>query len=303
MPNRDTPLFGENLPLQKAPEPPYGSDAYPIWTRNKSQLIQKYLRYFILVTEHGSYIDGFAGPQRIKELDLWSARLVMEFYPRWLRNLVLCEIDSKKIELLKEYRDKQPPRNKEKKEPKRTIEILAGDFNANVDAALAAAGINERTAAFCLLDQRTFECHWTTVEKVARYKPAGAKIELFYFLPIGWLKRAISGVRDTSILDRWWGGPDWAQLKSLDALQTAELFRERIRKEFGYSSVMPWPIYARKGSQKVMYFMVHASDHPEAPKLMQRAYRKAVDPPEDLDFIDLEELLKAEDELTGSKGP
>jgi len=61
---------------------------------------------------------------------------------------------------------------------------------------------------------------------------------------------------------------------------------------------MPWPIYGRKNSQKIMYFMIHATDHPEAPKLMQRAYRKAVDPPEDLNLIDLEELLKTEEEYT-----
>jgi len=29
-----------------------------------------------------------------------------------------------------------------------------------------------------------------------------------------------------------------------------------------------------------MYYMIHATDHPEAPKLMNRAYYKAVEPRE-----------------------
>ena len=28
----------------------------------------------------------------------------------------------------------------------------------------------------------------------------------------------------------------------------------------------------------MMYFMIHATDHPEAPMLMRRAYSRAVDP-------------------------
>ena len=33
-----------------------------IWTENKAQLIRRYLFLFGLVTRHGTYIDGFAGP-------------------------------------------------------------------------------------------------------------------------------------------------------------------------------------------------------------------------------------------------
>ncbi|WP_205502842.1 hypothetical protein, partial [Rhodopseudomonas sp. BR0G17] len=44
-----------------------------------------------------------------------------------------------------------------------------------------------------------------------------------------------------------------------------------------------WPIYNKEaGAKRVMYHMIHASDHDEAPKLMSRAYRKANQPKEDL---------------------
>ena len=36
---------------------------YPVWTESKARLIERYLYYFVLITKHGTYIDGFAGPQ------------------------------------------------------------------------------------------------------------------------------------------------------------------------------------------------------------------------------------------------
>jgi hypothetical protein len=36
---------------------------HPIWTENKAKLIERYLFYFVLITKHGAYIDGFAAPQ------------------------------------------------------------------------------------------------------------------------------------------------------------------------------------------------------------------------------------------------
>jgi hypothetical protein len=36
-----------------------------------------------------------------------------------------------------------------------------------------------------------------------------------------------------------------------------------------------------------MYYMIHATDHPEAPKLMSRAYRNTVSPLEPIEQLDL----------------
>jgi hypothetical protein len=53
--------------------------------------------------------------------------------------------------------------------------------------------------------------------------------------------------------------------------------RERFEKELGYAYVTPLPIYeAQNGRGIIMYFMIHASDHPDAPILMTSAYRKCV---------------------------
>src|ERR1700739_3723908 len=36
---------------------------HPIWSHNKARFIAQYLKYFVQITKHGAYIDGFAGPQ------------------------------------------------------------------------------------------------------------------------------------------------------------------------------------------------------------------------------------------------
>ena len=58
--------------------------------------------------------------------------------------------------------------------------------------------------------------------------------------------------------------------------QRAEELRKRFETELGYRFVMAWAIYAAKETNQVMYYMIHASDHPEAPKLMERAYTDTV---------------------------
>jgi len=44
-----------------------------------------------------------------------------------------------------------------------------------------------------------------------------------------------------------------------------------------------------------MYFMIHAGDHPKAPKFMTRAYRRAVLPLEPIEQLNLD-LFKESDE-------
>jgi three-Cys-motif partner protein len=128
-----------------------------------------------------------------------------------------------------------------------------------------------------LLDQRTFECHWATVRSLAGYKKLpNNKIELLYFLGVGWLHRAISGIKKSDKLSNWWGRSDWRYLKLKSAWEIAEIVRKRFEDELGYKSCAAYPIFDRNKGNKVMYYMIHASDHDEAPALMVRAHQKAV---------------------------
>ena len=190
-----------DLPKMDGPGPRFSAFHHRIWTENKARLIERYLFYFVLITRHGAYIDGFAGRQYEDKPDAWAAKLVLESEPRWLRNFYFCDRDSAKVENLKKLRASQIPRRE--KEPKRTVEIFDGDFNQAVNQVLKSEDIRDRTATFCLLDQHTFECHWRTVEVLAARKPNGFKIEQFYFLATGWLDRAMKGTKNYAVLRAW----------------------------------------------------------------------------------------------------
>lgn len=250
----------------------------PIWTDNKAHFIQQYLKYFVQVTKHGTYIDGFAGPQNFEHLDAWCAALVLESEPKWLRHFFLCELSRKGLKALKELvKSQMEPKDKKGRRLFRRIVILPGDFNVVVNEIFRSGEITQKEATFCLLDQRTFECHWSTLQTLAEFKKSPHnKIELLYFLGVGWLHRAISGIRNKDKMLRWWGRSDWPKLIKMRSYDIAELVRKRFQTELGYQHVAAYPIFDRDQGNKVMYYMVHGSDHEEAPALMVRAHYKAV---------------------------
>jgi three-Cys-motif partner protein len=275
--DQDGPYLFE-LPEPIQPEPKIKPLRHPIWTENKAKLIERYLCYFVLITKHGTYIDGFAGPQEPNKPEMWAAKLVLESEPKRLRHFHFYDIDHDQTTRLKDLKRSQP--SKQAKEPKRDIQVHGGDFNIWVHRLLNSRTMREKEACFCLLDQRTFECHWSTLEALATYKREGHKIELFYFLMNHWSARTFAAQKDTQVLKKWWGREDWDVLRQIKAHKRVELFVDRFKADLGYKSVKPWPIYKRENGGTVMYYMIHATDHPAAPGLMYRAYHKAILPKE-----------------------
>jgi len=201
----------------------------PIWTENKARFIEHYLRFFVQITKHGAYIDGFAGPQYSEKPDAWAAALVLASEPKWLRHFFLCELTKRGVAALRELKKSQPePRDKKGRKLPRTIDILKGDFNVNIEKILRPDKIAQKEATFCLLDQRTFECHWATVRSLAAYKKP----------------------------------PN----KDKSAWEIAEIVRKRFEDELRYKSCAACPIFDRNKGNKVMYYMIHASDYDEAPR-------------------------------------
>lgn len=257
-----------------------------LWTGNKALLISRYLWYFVLITRHGTYLDGFAGPQDPAQPQSWSAKLVLESKPERLRHFHLFEQNPAMVRLLEELRAEHPGRG---------VEVYPGDVNRRITDVLRPDVIPPREATFCLLDQRMFECDWTTLEKLAGYMPPERelKIELFYFLAAAWFDRSLAAVTTPEGFARvraWWGRDDWPTLRGLGDFRRAQLVKERFMHELRYLSAEPYAIYSRRGGGRVMYYMIHATDHPDAPKLMDRAYRGAVTP-EKLDQLTVDDLL------------
>jgi three-Cys-motif partner protein len=271
----------------------------PLWTQNKARLIQAYLQLFEYITHHGTYIDGFAGPQEEDHPDMWSAKLVLEVLPKWFHDFWLCELSPSGIKALRALQT-------EHASPVRRVNVLEGDFNEKVSEILQSGQITERTATFALLDQRTFECEWRTVEALSRYKSTGNKIEIFYFLATGWIDRSLGAVRRQKTkekVDRWWGRSDWQKLLGMEGTERAQLVARRFEKELRFKKAVPYPIHSERRGGRVMYHMIHATDHPEAFSLMVRAYRKVSGRPdievkaEQLDLLDrlLEEIQTGTD--------
>ena len=271
------------LPEKSISEPKVRRIQRPIWTENKARLIERYLYYFVMITKHGTYIDAFAGPQEPDKPEMWAAKLVLESKPKWFRHFYLFEQNKNKIKQLSILKDSLP--ELKEADSKREVAIFSGDSNSGICKLLASNCIGQKEATFCLLDQRTFECNWSTIEALARYKTEGRKIELFYFLANSWLDRALAAQKDVAVLERWWGRGDWSKLRQMKTQGRMEEFVKRFKSELGYESVKPWPIYERKDGGNIMYYMIHATDHPNAPELMSRAYEKAVLPKEDFEQL------------------
>jgi three-Cys-motif partner protein len=242
----------------------------PIWTETKAQLIRNYLKLFLMITHHGAYIDGFAGPQDPANPESWAAKLVLELQPTWMNSFFFSELDPASYRALASMIESQP------KVAGRLIQHKHADFNQYVREVLQSGRIKEKTAAFALLDQRATECDWATVRKLAAHKTEGNKIELFYFFPTGWVHRSVSETRDKSKLERWWGDDTWQKIPNLRQDQAATLCLSRIQA-LGYNDAKSWPISSREGGEgRTMYHMIHATDHTAAPQLMYRAYRQLI---------------------------
>jgi three-Cys-motif partner protein len=274
--NSEAPVLFNIPACARAPLLKFPRAENPIWTENKAKLIERYIHFFVYVTRHGTYIDGFAGPQPQGRVDLWAAKLVLEDRPKRIRHFFLFEKNKRKVRRLRQLRDSQQPRRKG--EPQRDIHIYSGDCNVKIPEMLKQYPIKEKEATFALLDQRTFECDWATVAALANHKKAGHKIELFYFLAQGWIDRSVKAKRKNKEADmrRWWGGDGWQDFFRLKREDRREHFRRRFIDELGYKYAYAFAIYKRADGGKTMYWMIHATDHAEAPKLMNRAYRQAL---------------------------
>jgi len=109
--NQDDESTLFQLPRRIVPEPRIKSLQFPIWTEKKAQLIERYLYYFVLVTKHGTYIDGFAGPQQPDKPEMWAAKLVMDNEPKRLNHFSLFDSDRTALFHLKKLKEAHPDRD------------------------------------------------------------------------------------------------------------------------------------------------------------------------------------------------
>jgi hypothetical protein len=96
-------------------------------------------------------------------------------------------------------------------------------------------------------------------------------------VPVGagsWIDRARAKKRP-ELLQKWWGNPDYDAFFRLGGLQRALAMAKRFEVELGYQFANPWSIHERGNDGRIMYYMIHASDHHRAPGLMSEAHNAA----------------------------
>ena len=230
------------------------------------------------ITHHGTYIDGFAVRSRNAKRNSMGRQACARKQAALDTPYPFVRCQPRASEEASALAAEQPQFDDKGRRINRDINVYHGNFNQKLREILQEAEISENEATFCLLDQRTFECDWASVAALAQHKQTGNKIELFYFLAIGWLERALSGIKDTDKLVRWWGRSDWTSLKGMRREALRDEIVNRLKTDFRYQSVKAYPIYNRDSGGAIMYYMIHATDHPEAPIQMARAYRNVVRP-------------------------
>src|ERR1700686_3286750 len=94
-------LFELPDPTQPDNEIVVKAPTLPLWTAAKARLISRYIYYFEMVTHHGTYIDGFAGPQSPDLSDSWAAEMVLGLQPLWLRHFHFCDSGRPQVRALR----------------------------------------------------------------------------------------------------------------------------------------------------------------------------------------------------------
>ncbi len=265
----DHDLFGE-VPPQTKPKKrkPVVKGVPALWTAQKSTLICEYLHLFLLLAKSGVYIDLFAGPQSEKNTEYWTIKKVMERRTKGptLKYFAACDLDPKQVarlQTLKEEQEDQPF----------DFEIYEGDANTRIEKMLQDAPIAANTPCFCLIDQRPLECDWATVRRISEFKTEGYKIEVLYFLADSWFNRSWKSRKDDDErAKRWWGRDDYMDFLNLPSIERAHGMCSRFRDELRYEYAEPWTIYEHGTTGRTMFYLIHASDHGDARRLMSEAY-------------------------------
>lgn len=264
----DHDLFGE-VPHEPQPSKRRAvvAGVPALWTAQKSTLISEYLHRFLILAKSGVYIDLFAGPQGEKYVKDWTIKKVMERRTKGpnFKYFAACDLQLKQVAQLHKLKE-------EKRSQPFKFQIYHGDANLCVDKMLQDAPISEKIPCFCLIDQRTLECNWDTVQTVSTFKKEGYKIEILYFLAEGWFNRSWKSRKDEERFRSWWGRDDYMAFLDQRPVDRARGMCDRFCKELQYKYAEPWAIYKHGTTGRTMYYLIHASDHKDARRLMSEAY-------------------------------
>ncbi|PKV98975.1 three-Cys-motif partner protein TcmP [Nocardia fluminea] len=260
------------------------------WTKNKLQILEDYVPAFNRASERSKeriYLDLMAGQPENEERFTGakiagSPRRVLSSQPGFTRHLFF-----------------ELPRNAERLQtvltadfPGKLFEVIAGDSNVEIDAALASLSPFRWAPTFAFIDQQAAEVWWETLAKISRFKGPQAKTkpELWLLMSPTMVAKGVS-IRGTNSSEfrervtRLYGTRNW--LNCQDAREggtiTADRYRDemtnlmrfRLEKDLGYEFTQRIPMKMENGT--TIYDMIFASDHYVGEKIMSHLYKNAAE--------------------------
>ncbi|MGY1946158.1 three-Cys-motif partner protein TcmP [Nocardia asiatica] len=260
------------------------------WTKNKLQILGDYAPAFNTASKKRSerlYLDLMAGRPENEErltgekID-GSARRVLSAEPGFTRH-VFFELPPNAARLdaalTAQFRDK-------------SFEVVPGDSNVTIDAALDRLRPLNWAPTFAFIDQQAAEVWWETLTKIARFKgpDARTKPELWLLMSPTMTAKGVStrGTNSSAFRDRvtrLYGTRNWLNIQDAREgnLITADQYREemtnlmrfRMAKDLGYAYTHRIPMRMENGT--TIYDMVFATDHYAGDRIMRHLYKRAAE--------------------------
>ena len=236
-----------------------------LWTAEKSALIDEYIHLFLVVTKHGVYVDLFAGPQRVEDTESWSVRRVLERRTVGnpsIRHFAVCDKDPGQAQRLRELGSRHPsfrvyPRRRERGNPHNP------------------RGSRDRDEYGVLLSDRPAHLRVPLGHREnGRAAQIGGPQNRAVLLPRARLARSRPEQGEPGEAPGPGGAMETTVSSSaFDRIERANALCRRFRDELKYEHAMPFAIQERGANSRIMYYMIHASDHRRAAELMSQAYR------------------------------
>lgn len=257
------------------------------WTRNKLQILTDYLPIFTKVSQQEVrvYLDLMAGRPKNVERHTGiefpgSPEVAMSVEPPF-SHLRFCELDESLAADLESELAAQFPGDSR-------YQVIPGDCNSTIDPVLAGLSDVRWAPVFAFLDQQAAELHWTTIEKLARFRrnKHDWKTELWILMSPTMIAKGVRGTNAEAFQRRvtdLYGNDSWLKVQRArwDSTITAKqyraemvnLMRLQLERGLGYRYTHRIPMKMENGTE--IYDMVFASDHDVGDRVMKSLYNKA----------------------------
>jgi three-Cys-motif partner protein len=256
-------------------------DRIGYWSEIKLDIIREYAKaYSTILSAQRSpslshvYIDAFAGAgvhlrKKTEDEVQGSPQIAVNTKPPF-REYHFIDLDGDKVENLQTMFRGQS-----------NVRIHRGDCNSILrDVVFTQVKFDQYRRGLCLLDPYGLQLNWEVIELAGRMR----SIELFLNFPIMDMNRNVfwrnpEGVASSDInrMNAFWGDDSWRTIaykkvpnlfgedeEKTDNETIAQAFRERLRKQAGFSSV-PEPLPMCNNNGAIVYYLFFASPKPLVP--------------------------------------